>query len=562
MHVRNIVLAGLALATAFNPLAYRGQADAGAWEPIQATQAWNYDHYKVEKLAFAGNAEGPLSLGSHVVVAEPVETCQTNPCERYNVYFLKDGMRRLISNVPAEALSEGRYFANGEAFVYVDAADLENHTWDVVGVNPDTGEETTYADDFFMDGVVEMDVLVDGGMTYLNPTLNWNGHTGYSQATIYSYNKKADDMRVVTKHWILNHEDIQDTQDGRVLSRMVFPDGNKQLWIYDTSKDPVDMRAVPGTWTPPNEDIVGAHFREDGSVEYFQMYQRYVFDGTNAVAQGDHLTWYREGDDAFQVVNGRMAWLDSEDTLRVSDTDGTLNLGTIGYPQTFHLDADRLFYASENAGKMYEFGSGKTTDLSFAATDSLGSILVGTDASGRVWYRDTETGTQFSLGYGSRPTLADETHVYWRDGAGIYEATVAAGALIQASTARAVKMGGSASTYLVVDNIKHEIPNERVFASWFADWKEVETVSKSELAALAEGPKASYAPGSRLKIAGDPKMYMVGTDTKLHWITTQIIAEQVFGAVWNKGIIEINQLDLTELVLGQPILTERDAQTF
>jgi hypothetical protein len=126
------------------------------------------------------------------------------------------------------------------------------------------------------------------------------------------------------------------------------------------------------------------------------------------------------------------------------------------------------------------------------------------------------------------------------------------------SDIRAVKMASSSRIYLVLDDVAYWIPNEKVFFSWFDSWNEVEMISSNAFYALDLSDEAGYAPGTRLKMAGDPKVYMVGTDNKLHWITTQLIAYNIFGQDWNKNIVEFNMAETTGLDFGSAIDNEAD----
>jgi hypothetical protein len=338
-----------------------------------------------------------------------------------------------------------------------------------------------------------------------------------------------------------------------------FSTGYTQLWVYEADTDPIGMEAIPDTWTSPDEEIVGAHFRDDGSIEFFRMFERYVYKNGVTTAQGDYLSWYKDTDEALQIVDGRMAWLDAEDTLRVSDADGVISFGTLGYPQEFRLTDDAIFYASgTNESVMYEFDSGDETQFPFVVTDALGDAVVGTDATGSIWYQDLASGETIELGFGEDPVLADESHVYWsgEDG-GIYEATILFGALTD-DDVRAVKTAGDATVYLVVGDDASAIPSESVFFSWFDSWSDVETISEGELNALDLEGDATFAPGTKVKLVSDPKVYVVGDDNKLHWITTQTVAYNLYGSAWNQDIIEVTQMDLTGIAYGSAILDERD----
>ena len=540
---------------------FAAQAQSGSWSQLQATAAWVYDDYKVERLDFSDAAfAGPLSLGENVVIAKAAGYCLTVAgCERYDLYSLKNGLAMFLGNVPHETVDEERFLDNGRDFVYINSTNEENNRWDVIDLDLETGTENVLLDEVFIDGVQDIDVVKDSGKYYFNPSLNWNNHSGFVNAVIYEYVQTSDSVKIVTNSYNQQNDDFQDIYNGKILSKMTFDSGYKQLWVYDTAADPRTMEAVPGTWTSKNEDIVGAHFRADGTIEFFDMYQRYIFDGQSTVAQGDNLSWYRTRDESLQVVNSRMAWLDSNDQLHLSGVDVDLDLGTIGYPSLFKLTENSFFYASGNQGKKYDFATGLTTTYPFVVTDVLDNAMVGEDASGNIWYKNTESGRQINLGFGSGAVISDSMHVYWLGVDGeVYEATLSLNAMTGTSEIAAVKISGDSRVYLVLDDTAFWITNEEVYFTWFNSWADVTTVSATAFSSYKQGGQATFAPGTRLKLAGDPKVYMVGSDNKLHWITTQLIAYNIYGQEWNKDIVEFNMADTTSLFFGSSIVNESD----
>jgi hypothetical protein len=366
---------------------------------------------------------------------------------------------------------------------------------------------------------------------------------------------------MATKNWQQNNDELQDVQNGNLLSKMTFPSGEHQLWTYNTNVYPVVAESIPGTWTPETENIVGAHYRADGKVEYFDMYQRYISDGETTVAQGDYLSWYKSYEESLQVVDGRMSWLDSQNILRVSGADVDLNFGAIGSDETFRLTPEAIYYSTTSGGKVYNFASETYSQYEFNVTDSYDDYVVGQDADGSIWYLNTETDRTVRIGYGTNPVISDEMHVYWRGSDDkIYEATMSLNAMAGAGEIRAVKVAGSSLTYLVLDDKMYSLNNEKIYSSWFGESLEVSTISSSNLKDYEYIGEANYAPGTKLKLTGDPKVYMVGSDGKLHWITTQLLAYNIYGPSWNKDIIEFTNQDATGLLFSSPITDESQVQ--
>lgn len=98
---------------------------------------------------------------------------------------------------------------------------------------------------------------------------------------------------------------------------------------------------------------------------------------------------------------------------------------------------------------------------------------------------------------------------------------------------RLVKGSLAAVYYLGTDGDRYVFPNERIYASWYPDFSDVDEVSDTELARYALGGNVTYRPGTRLvKLTNDPKVYAVEPGGVLRWVTSESVAEDVFGTGW------------------------------
>lgn len=559
---KKFVFSVIALAMAVSPF-LSVNADNGNWDAALSAAAWNYGEYRVERLAFASDAVGPFNLGGYTVIAEPVGTCDPEDCAFYDVYFLKDGYKMFVNNVPGDVVDRARLNANDGRFVFVSALDESNDHYAVTEYGTD-GTATTLVDDVFFSGVESIDTMVDDvGNVYFNTALDFTGKTTVDQAGVYVYDEAEGDADIIGVHWELRDESLEDAADGRVLIKMTFPSGNKQLWIGDTHNENyygMTRSAIDGTWVDADADVYAAHFVDADTVEFFMNYTRYTYDlGTEVLAKydGQFLNWYRSAEDAYQIVGSRMAWLDPSDVLSVSDGTTVKTLGT-ATGGAFLLESDRVFYASGSEGKMYDFATGVTTSIPFVVTDSDGGdVVVGNDSLGNVAYLNMATGETYQLGFGGAPALSDDMHVYWqgKDGA-MYEGTVSLPSIASAGTVSAVKVSGSNTVYLVKDGEKLAFPSEKTYFTWFSSWSSVKTVSASTLASYEDGGTATFAPGTKAKLAGDARVYVVGNDNALHWVTSETAAYSIFGKSWNKGILSITQQDLVTNPIGASVDSE------
>ncbi len=565
MSKKLFVLAAL-VAVAFTPFARSTQATSGNWDTLIASAAWSYDGYRVERLTYSADTVGPINMGNSVIVAEPADSCEASGCDLYDVSFLDSGMKFSLSDLPSDILDTHRFANNGERFVYVSQADWNGNHYAVNEVEPD-GTSTALVEDVFFNGANEVDVLTDGDTYYFNAELDYNNSTNVSQAGVYVWDAPAKLATIIGDHWELRDESLEDAQDGVALVKMTFESGNKQLWYEDThnyNHYGMTREAIPGTWVEPEADIYAAHFTEGQAIEFFMNYTRYTYDpetDSEPVKHDDQfLNWFRDASVGYQILDGRMAWVTPDDQLMVSETDGTVKtLGTAIGGQ-FLLESDRVFYATSTGGRQYDFDTETTTDLDFAVTDTNGDdVYVGLDSTDHVWYADLESGTAIELGYGNAPVLADDLHVYWKGEDGhFYEGTVSVASRVYAGTASAMKGPTGSTVYLVVDGVRYAFASEKAYFTWFDSWDAVESVSTTTLASYTLGGTATFAPGTKVKFAGDAKVYMVGSDGKLHWMLNQTIAYAIYGASWNKSIVEINNQDLVNMTYGTTITVESD----
>ena len=555
------------------PLVSGVRADNGSFEPIIADAAWAYADYRVERLVFASDSVGPISVGPAVLVAEATDTPWNT-----HVSMLKNGMKMTWTNVPLETLESQRFARNGNRLVYVQAANLERSTYALTERNLQDGHATTLVNEAFFQNPASVNAMVDGSSFVFNPVYKPVG-TAFRQAGTEVWSATEQKAKVIHPHWYsktLRREELMDVSGDLALVKVIFEGGEKELWFMNAKDTDGNMsnKSIPGTWTEAHGDIVAAHFRTDGSIEFFQNFVRYTYNPkTNERAvrhEGEFLNWYRSIADAHQLSGNRMAWVNPEDRLFVSDLDGVTEIGTATNGR-FLLDADRLFYATGGVGAVYHFKTKETSTLPFAVTDTLGDIIVGVDVMNNVQYQNMKTGRGFTLGHGSTPVISDEAHVYWRGSDGIYEATINPAKKLSVNPVRALRVSGESQIWLVSgeagsgsagkDGARRLIRNPEVYFSWFGSWASVEDISASTLMAYPDEGTALFAPGTKVKATDNRDLYMVGRDNKLHWIPSEPAAWRIFGEAWNKQVVEVAPGVLFDYMTGDPVSTEQEAQS-
>jgi len=114
--------------------------------------------------------------------------------------------------------------------------------------------------------------------------------------------------------------------------------------------------------------------------------------------------------------------------------------------------------------------------------------------------------------------------------------------------------GSSSSVYYYTDGFRYLFPSEKIFNSWFADYKDLVIVSDETLSALPLKSSVTYRPGVRLiKTLSSAKVYSIDTGGVLRWIQGEVIAEAVYGSDWNKKIDDVPEIFLTSYDEGDPI---------
>ncbi|HTM69183.1 MAG TPA: hypothetical protein VL426_07915 [Candidatus Binatia bacterium] len=122
-------------------------------------------------------------------------------------------------------------------------------------------------------------------------------------------------------------------------------------------------------------------------------------------------------------------------------------------------------------------------------------------------------------------------------------------------TGHLVKGSGSNAVYLAAaDGKRYVFAGESQYFSWFRDFDTVETLSNASLSAMPLGGNVLYRPGSRLlKAASSPKVYAVGKDGSLHWVTSESVVLSVFGPYWKQQVDIVNDGMLADYTIGSPI---------
>lgn len=124
-----------------------------------------------------------------------------------------------------------------------------------------------------------------------------------------------------------------------------------------------------------------------------------------------------------------------------------------------------------------------------------------------------------------------------------------------------IKGEGSAVYYFAADGKRYVFPNEGTYSSWYGDFSDITALSAGELASIPLGGNVTYRPGVKMvKITTDPKVYAVGKNGTLRWLTSEAVAAALYGPDWNTRIDDVPDAFFVNYSLGEPIASLQDYQ--
>lgn len=123
-----------------------------------------------------------------------------------------------------------------------------------------------------------------------------------------------------------------------------------------------------------------------------------------------------------------------------------------------------------------------------------------------------------------------------------------AGSLIKASKGSVYYYGADGKRYV--------FPNEKTYKTWFVSFDMIITVSDNVLSSVPIGGNVTYKPGKKLvKIQTDPKVYYVDKNGTLRHVTSEDIAQKLYGGDWMYMVEDIPDAFFTNYTVGSPMNT-------
>lgn len=109
--------------------------------------------------------------------------------------------------------------------------------------------------------------------------------------------------------------------------------------------------------------------------------------------------------------------------------------------------------------------------------------------------------------------------------------------------------------YFAPDGRRYVFPNEKTYFTWYKDFNGVKTISDKRLSALPLGrSNITYRPGVKMiKITTDPRTYAVDRGGVLRHVTSQQVAETLYGLNWKNKIDDVADAFFSNYRIGTEI---------
>lgn len=120
-----------------------------------------------------------------------------------------------------------------------------------------------------------------------------------------------------------------------------------------------------------------------------------------------------------------------------------------------------------------------------------------------------------------------------------------------------VKADDDAAIYYIgADKQRHVFPSEKVFQTWYADFSQVQTVTRQDLDSVPMGAAVTYRPGSRLvKFSNSSKVYLVTRGGVLRWAISPTIVRAWYGPLWQKMVDDLPKEFAKQYSIGPAVRT-------
>ncbi len=125
-----------------------------------------------------------------------------------------------------------------------------------------------------------------------------------------------------------------------------------------------------------------------------------------------------------------------------------------------------------------------------------------------------------------------------------------------------IKGSGDTVYYFGPDGHRYVFPNSKTYFTWYSDFSKVKQIPDGQLSTIPLGrSNITYRPGKKMvKITTDPKTYVVDQGGILRHVTSEQLAQTLYGLSWKNQIDDVPDAYFTNYKVGTPIQTASDYQ--
>ncbi|MFH0814874.1 MAG: Ig-like domain-containing protein [Candidatus Falkowbacteria bacterium] len=108
--------------------------------------------------------------------------------------------------------------------------------------------------------------------------------------------------------------------------------------------------------------------------------------------------------------------------------------------------------------------------------------------------------------------------------------------------------------FLDKNNIRHPYPTQAIYESyWGNNFTAVKVISVDELAKYEMGKSVPFKAGTLMKVPSINKVYRVGDNGTIQWITTEALATKMYGLNWAKLVKDLPEICFLDYKVIEPI---------